>query len=96
EGAKGNLSGVMWLSCRRKKVPGTFSAKRYLEPFSDAEWDAHDISGPEGVKYDLVELVDLDADGDLDVLTCEESANLGLIWYENPTRRPAQASEPRP
>ena len=96
EGAKGNLSGVMWLSCRRKKVPGAFSAKRYLEPFSDAEWDAHDISGPEGVKYDLVELVDLDADGDLDVLTCEESANLGLIWYENPTRRPAQASEPRP
>jgi hypothetical protein len=26
------------------------------------------------------------ADGDLDVLTCEERANLGVIWYENPTR----------
>jgi hypothetical protein len=49
-------------------------------------WDAHDISGPEGVKYDLVELIDLDADGDLDALTCEESANLGVVWYENPTR----------
>jgi len=77
EGAKGNLSGVMWLSYRKA-------------PTDDAEWDAHDISGPEGVKYDLVQLVDLDADGDLDVLTCEEAANLGVIWYENPARRPAK------
>lgn len=46
----------------------------------------HDISGPEGVKFDRIELIDLDADGDLDVLTCEERANLGVIWYENPTR----------
>ena len=23
---------------------------------------------------------------DLDVLTCEETANLGVIWYENPAR----------
>ena len=44
------------------------------------------ISGPEGVKYDLIQLVDLDADGDLDVITCEERANLGVFWYENPTR----------
>ena len=29
---------------------------------------------------------DLDADGDLDVITCEEVANLGLVWYENPLR----------
>ena len=98
EGAKPPKSGVMWLSCRRKKVPGTFSAKhppgsagkRYLVPFSDAEWDAHDISGPEGVKFDLVQLADLDTDGDLDVLTCEEAAGLGVIWYENPARRPAK------
>lgn len=44
------------------------------------------ISGPEGVKYDLIQLLDLDADGDLDVITCEERANLGVFWYENPTR----------
>jgi hypothetical protein len=44
------------------------------------------ISGPEGVKFDLIQLVDLDADGDLDVITCEERANLGVFWYENPTR----------
>lgn len=45
----------------------------------------HPISGPEGVKFDLLQLLDLDADGDLDVITCEERANLGVIWYENPT-----------
>ena len=41
----------------------------------------------QGSKYDLVELIDLDDDGDLDVLTCEENVNLGVIWYENPTIR---------
>ena len=30
--------------------------------------------------------VDMDGDGDLDVLTCEERDNLGVIWYENPLR----------
>jgi hypothetical protein len=49
-------------------------------------WAAHDISGPEGIKYDLVELLDLDGDGDRDAITCEEAANLGVIWYENPAR----------
>jgi len=72
EAAKGPLSGVFWLSYRGSVM--------------DAQWDAHDIGGPEGAKYDLMELIDLDGDGDLDVLTCEESDNLGVIWYENPTR----------
>ncbi|MBN2330063.1 MAG: VCBS repeat-containing protein [Candidatus Omnitrophica bacterium] len=49
------------------------------------EWDSHPISGPGGVKFDLIELIDLDADGDLDVLTCEERSNLGVVWYENPS-----------
>lgn len=51
-------------------------------PFGDG-WTVEPISGPEGVKHDLVETIDLDADGDLDVLTCEETANLGVIWFEN-------------
>ena len=34
---------------------------------------------------DLLEAVDLDGDGDLDLITCEEVADLGVIWYENPT-----------
>lgn len=44
------------------------------------------ISGPTGVKFDLLQLIDVDQDGDLDVLTCEERDNLGVVWYENPTR----------
>lgn len=51
------------------------------------EWVAHSISGTEeGIKFDLLQLIDLDGDGDQDVLTCEERDNLGVIWYENPTR----------
>jgi hypothetical protein len=39
-------------------------------------------------KYDRVELIDIDLDGDLDVLICEEnfgenSEGLGIVWYEN-------------
>ena len=43
-----------------------------------------DVSGSVGVKFDLVELVDLDGDGDLDAITCEEVDNLGVFWFENP------------
>ncbi len=44
----------------------------------------HDISGEPGTKYDLIEMYDFDADGDLDLLTTEETDGLGVIWYENP------------
>ena len=44
----------------------------------------HDVSGAPGTKYDLIEMMDLDADGDLDILTTEETEGLGVIWYENP------------
>jgi hypothetical protein len=73
EGATPPRPGVMWLANTEKT-------------FASADWPAHDISGPEGVKFDRMELVDLDGDGDLDVLTCEERAGLGVIWYENPAR----------
>jgi hypothetical protein len=49
----------------------------------------HGISGAQGQKFDRTELLDLDGDGDLDVLTTEEIENLGVIWYENPLLPPA-------
>lgn len=65
-------SGVMWLEARGPAV--------------SASWLAHDISGPSGIKFDLVQLIDLDEDGDLDAITTEEVEGLGVIWYENPIR----------
>ncbi len=66
--------GVLWLEY--KKQP------------SDRLWKAHQVSGRErGVKFDRMELIDLDGDGDLDVLTCEEQegdGGMGVFWYENP------------
>lgn len=68
-----NKHGVFWLSARTLDINGP--------------WKMHPISGRrEGIKFDRLETLDLDADGDLDVLTCEERDNLGVIWYENPTR----------
>jgi len=49
-------------------------------------WEPRTLGGVDGVKHDLVELLDLDGDGDLDVLTCEERKGLGVVWYENPAR----------
>jgi hypothetical protein len=79
EQARGEKRGIVWLRCRHS-------------PFEPA-WDAFDVSGPQGVKFDLNLLLDVDADGDLDILKTEENDNaagsnpgLGLVWYENPTR----------
>ena len=65
--------GVVWLS--------------YDETPKETVWQVNDISGPEGIKFDLIELFDIDGDGDLDVLTCEErhqGRGIGVFWYENP------------
>ena len=77
ENAAGDKSGLVWLS---------------LDGFPKGDgYTAHEISGPPGIKFDRMELIDLDADGDLDVLACEEShplagkrRGLGVLWYENP------------
>lgn len=72
ENAVDGKIGAMWLSYDQSP----------MEPV----WQAHPLSGPEGIKFDRIEVADLDADGDLDLITCEERDNLGVIWYENPTR----------
>ncbi|MDZ4290152.1 MAG: FG-GAP-like repeat-containing protein, partial [Prosthecobacter sp.] len=58
----------------------------WLEQQKNAAWKQHPLGGPEGLKFDLMQLQDLDKDGDLDVMTCEERDQLGVVWYENPSR----------
>lgn len=60
----------------------------WLERQPQGPWLQRPLGGPAGVKFDLMQALDLDGDGDLDVVTCEESDGLGVIWYENPTTRP--------
>jgi hypothetical protein len=79
EQAQNGRRGIVWLRFRESPYrPG---------------WDVFDLSGPDGIKFDLNLLVDVDADGDLDVINSEENDNardgkpgLGVVWYENPTR----------
>jgi hypothetical protein len=53
---------------------------------SPSGWTDHAISDKHGRKFDRIEMLDVDGDGDLDLITCEEVHDLGVIWYENPTR----------
>ena len=80
-----DLDGTVDVVFSCENAAGEKSGVRWLTRQGE-RWIDHEISGPVGVKYDQIRLVDLDADGDVDVLTCEERANLGVIWYENPTR----------
>jgi hypothetical protein len=44
-----------------------------------------DIDQAAGEKYDNVLCIDIDGDGDNDVLTSEQNVGLGVIYFENPT-----------
>ncbi len=75
------------VTCEHADAPksGVFLLENLDNDFNTVK--AVDISGPAGIKFDRIELVDLDDDGDLDILTCEErhaNRGLGVIWYENP------------
>ncbi len=56
----------------------------WLDGAPGAHWAPTDISGLEGTKFDRVEPLDVDADGDLDFISSEEVEKLGVFWYENP------------
>jgi hypothetical protein len=81
-----DLDGRLDLVGTCEEASGPKSGVFWLRRSDGRTWDATDIGGPEGLKYDRIELLDLDGDGDLDLLTCEERDNLGVIWYENSTR----------
>lgn len=59
----------------------------WLEHLEGGKWRPHSISGTEGIKFDRIELLDIDGDGDLDLLTTEERSPLGVVWYENPSSK---------
>jgi hypothetical protein len=56
----------------------------WLEQQRGQAWRQRTLGGPAGTKFDLMQAVDVDGDGDLDVITTEEADLLGVIWYENP------------
>ena len=70
---------------RAKNKPALLWFSHDGSPFT-GRWSAHELSGVDGVKHDLVAILDLDDDGDLDAITTEEVTNLGVIWYENPAK----------
>jgi hypothetical protein len=79
EQAQNGRRGIVWL--------------RYRESPLRPDWDVFDLSGPDGIKFDMNLLLDVDGDGDLDVINSEENDNardgkagLGVVWYENPAR----------
>ena len=81
------LSGIVWLS--------------YEDSVFCRVWRPNEISGPVGSRFDCLELLDVDGDGDVDARTTEENygggrAGLGLIWYENPDAAPDGRNEKSP
>ncbi|MBN1419240.1 MAG: VCBS repeat-containing protein [Planctomycetes bacterium] len=66
--------------------PGDVYLLRWKKSVFDEVWSVENIIGRGRGKYDDVDLLDLDGDGDLDILTSEEY-ELGVFWLENPRRR---------
>lgn len=56
----------------------------WLDGKPGANWTSSAISGLKGTKFDRVEPLDVDGDGDLDFISSEETEKLGVFWYENP------------
>ena len=65
-------SAVKW---HRNLGTGVFSASRFIS--------ADDYSLADGINPESIQIVDLDHDGDLDVLLASNFRNDKIVWYEN-------------
>jgi hypothetical protein len=92
-----NADGLMDLVCSFESANGDAEGVVWLAQQKSGAWLQRSLSGPAGVKFDLIEAIDLDDDGDLDVITTDERDNLGVVWYENPLKslRPKAGSDAR-
>lgn len=80
----GDALSDLLFTCENAKGP--LEGIVWLEQQRGGPWKQHTLGGPDGLKYDLMQTLDIDGDGDLDVITCEERDQLGVVWYENPQR----------
>ena len=78
---------------------GVFMMSPRTDIPSGLTWDLVNLTPHANyMKYDNLRLVDMDMDGDLDVLTTEEGAGIftagdGVLWLENPLHPAASLPE---
>lgn len=72
--------GIADLALTASEADGALSGVVWLR---GPAWERGEVSGPDGVKFDDLALVDVDLDGDLDIVTSEQTEIDAAIWYEN-------------
>lgn len=69
------------LTAKPKHVHGVLMVQA-SDPLFQNDLQFYDVAGRDGEKFDLLELLDVSGNGYLDIVTCEERSNLGVVWYE--------------
>lgn len=82
-----NRDGTMELVFNCENAGGGRVGVGRLTPLSAGPvslWSATALADTAGSKFDVLQLLDVTGNGYPDVITTEESAGLGVVWYENP------------